>query len=136
MPLGDQYWDKLVGAVVGDDHSVLWPDVFWAEALIVAPTTAGGGTVADYPDYAGRVPLNNDSAQFTIADGQGTNLFRVEFPPSTGEGSDIVAFALYDDEIAGDLTFYVPLRNPIAVHNGTPVFIDAGSIVFFVPAMT
>lgn len=81
-------------------------------------------TEVQFDEYS-RVGIINQSASWTVSNGQLTNSYEVDFPVAIGEWGNI-AFWAVADSIVGGRVFWVG-------EFSTPVYIGAGGTAVFAP---
>ncbi len=106
----------------------------YLELYEVAPTDAGGGTVASYSTYA-RTALTQSDAAWTVtitASGiEIENTGTVSFPTPTANGTDLVAASVFGSAGGADMIMHGAITNaPVPVQNGVPIEFAAGDLKF------
>ncbi len=106
------------------------PATYYLALYTVAPTDAGGGTEVAGGSYA-RVAVTNNATNFPAAAAGIKHLAVTQnFPQATADWGTIVAMAMHDTAIAGNIYFWANLDVAQAIINGDMARFLANSITF------
>jgi len=106
------------------DHALGGPDYvrpanIWIALYLEAPNDAGGGLEVSGGSYY-RPQLPNDLSTWAAAiGGSKTNLVEVVFPLTSAAWGLVVAYAIHDDPVAGNMLYWGEFDDPPTVGIGS-----------------
>jgi hypothetical protein len=129
MSKSDFLENKILDHILGGPDYVRPANVYVA-LFTAAPTDAGGGTEASGGSYA-RAAVTNDATHWPAgAGGVKSNGVAITFAQATAPWGTVVAFALFDALVAGNMLMWGALTTNKTVGTGDTPSFPIGSLVF------
>lgn len=125
----DYLENKILDHMLGGPDYVR-PATVYLALFTTAPTDAGGGVEVAGGSYA-RVSVVNNATNFPAAVGGTKSLATEEsFPASTADWGTVVAMAIFDDPLAGNMLMWNNLVAPQAVPTDRTALFKANKLSF------
>jgi hypothetical protein len=98
------------------------PAALWIALFTVAPTDAGGGTEVTGGSYVRvqRDPLDANWTAVSATDGATDNAAAITFAAPTAAWGVVVAFAIFDASVAGNMLVWGLVTPNKTINNGDP----------------
>src|SRR5687767_13196714 len=124
MPTGDARANDVLDSIYGDDHGSRFPATYYIEVYEAMPDETGGGTVATYPGYAGRIAIANTTVNWPDAeDRMKTNGVDIALVTPTADGNPIVGAAVHAHATDDDIVHYEAFQSEIETTEDVPITI-------------
>ena len=121
MGLVDYGENRILDAMLGSDHSSVFPATVYIGLFTSAPNDAGSGGVEVTGGSYARVSVNPLDANWTAAssvDGVTTNAAAITFPAPTANWGTVTHFGIFDATTTGNLLFHGALSASRVISNG------------------
>jgi hypothetical protein len=128
MPLTNYAKNRVLKNYFGDTP-VSPPGTFYLALFTVAPTVAGGGTEVVGGSYA-RIGMVNDTTNWPVPT-TGEIIFQAleQFTTPTANWGTVVAVALMDALVAGNMEAFYVLPTPKVINTGDNYAFPVGNII-------
>lgn len=122
--------NAVLDAMLGTNHSSVFPNTVYISLYTTPPNTAGTGGVEVSGTGYERVAVVNDNTKWLAASGgQKSNAAAITFPEATASWGTVTHFGICTAATSGNIIYVGELSLSVTVNIGATPFFEIGSLV-------